>query len=406
MCCLILSAEILPPLPVYLHFAHSLSVGTTLAAIIAVSFLTLGATIRSHQARDISLLDARANGLLIGALLIGLVFLHGFAASSYTAIDYHRFSISLAILCILLAGGAAIGLAFRTATPEDLNSASWICFWFFAGVILLRLLKLEPDAQAFPKAMFPYTETSHFALAFGPIYLYRCVTAHRRNRLFWILFGFTLALVLKSATLIAFALGAAVLSRRLTVTLLVTLIGVVAGAASHLSYFAERAELSTHSSNLSALVYLQGWQFVIHSLELSHGWGLGFQQLGVHPFHLAVTRIIQQLANGTPLNSMGGSFIFSKLASEFGIFGILLGIVYLYYTLQTVKTIRNCRTAQRETLPRCIVIAFGVDMFLRGTGYFYGAPLLFLASIVSLWRPPELLRRHHSSQNRTLVAIR
>lgn len=406
ICALLLSTEVFPPLLVYLHVAHSLSVGTTFAAILAISFLALSTTVRGLRTPHSSLFDVRANDLLLMALVVGLVFVHGVTAGSIVAVNYHRLSLSLVLLCILFVGSAAIGSALRAATPGDLNRASWICFCFFIGIIIVRLLNLEPDAQAFPKALFPFTETSHFALAFGPIYLYRCVAAPVRRRLVWILLGFALALLLRSATFIALAVVAAILCRRLIIVLIGAATGAFAGAASHLSYFVARADLSAHSSNLSALVYLQGWQFIIRSLEISHGWGLGFQQLGVHPFHLNVTRLIQQLTGGTPLNAMGGSFIFSKLASEFGLFGILLGIAYFYYALESVNAIRRRDSYQHDTLPRCVVVAFGIDMFLRGTGYFYGAPLLFLAAVNFLRRQRQSMRLHYHSRHRNIVALR
>jgi hypothetical protein len=50
-----------------------------------------------------------------------------------------------------------------------------------------------------------------------------------------------------------------------------------------LTYFTDRLALSHSSSNLSALVYLQGVELIEEALETTRAWGIGFQQLGFAP---------------------------------------------------------------------------------------------------------------------------
>ncbi|MHB1828459.1 MAG: hypothetical protein ACYCV6_12295 [Steroidobacteraceae bacterium] len=391
---------------VYIHIATTLAVGTLAAGVVALLLLLVNASIMAKRTGQLSLLDARANGVIFIALILAFICAHGIVASRIAPLDYRRFALSLVPLTLLLGGGFAIGVAIRNATSAQLHTMSWVFFWVFMGIIVLRLLKLEPHPGLFHKPTFPFTETSHFVLALAPIFLYRCVTAPRQHRLAWVIFGFGLAVLLKSATMVAFAFGAAMLCRRLAIIIAATGIALVTGAATHLHYFTARAAISAHSSNLSALVYYQGWEFFWHALTISHGWGLGFQQLGVHPMHLAVSRLIQTLAGGKGLNTMGGSFVFSKLGSEFGVFGITLAIAYLYACVKSIATLRTTKTFEHDTFSRCVIVSFGVDLFIRGTGYFYGPAMLFLAAAYSLSPRYDLLRRGVSARARDILVLR
>jgi hypothetical protein len=153
-------------------------------------------------------------------------------------------------------------------------------------------------------------------------------------------------------------------------------------------------------------VYLQGWEFVWRALTISHGWGLGFQQLGIHPMHLAISRLIRAANHGKGLNMKGGSFVFSKLSSEFGMFGIALAIAYLYFCMKSMVTLRTTKTFQHDTFPRCVIVSFGVDLFVRGIGYFYGPAMLFLAAVYSLSPRYDLLRRALSARARDILVLR
>ncbi len=406
LCALIIGTVTLPSLLVYIHIATTLAVGTLAAGILAVLLLLVNTTIMAKRTGQFSLLDVRANDMIFIALIMTFICAHGVIASRIAPLDYRRFVLSLVPLTFLLGGGFAIGVAIRNATATQLHMMSWVFFWVFMGILLLRLLKLEPHPGALHTPTFPFAETSHFMLALAPIYLYRCVTAPRQHRLAWVVFGFGLAILLKSATMVGFAFGAAILCRRMTITMAATAIALIAGAATHLHYFTSRADISSHSSSISALVYLQGWEFIWHALTISHGWGLGFQQLGIHPMHLAVSRLIRAANHGKALNMKGGSFVFSKLSSEFGVFGLALAIAYLYVSLKSIMTLRTTKTFEHDTFSRCVIVSFGVDLFFRGIGYFYGPAMLFIAATYSLSTRYDLLRRGVSARGRDILVLR
>lgn len=406
LCAIFLAADTLPPLIVYLRISSSLAAGLIVAAALAIALVAVNFAVISTRSGKQTLLQARANSVVLIGTTLALICVHGMIASRLVPVNFHRFALSLIPLVFLLAGATSIAYVLRTATQRQIDSMVWVCFWTFIGFLVLRLIHFEPDASTYNKPMFPFTEPSHFALAFGPIYLYRSITAPKPLQWGWIAFGVLVAIMLKNATLLAYAFGAAMLCRRLLFLASAAMIVVLTTAATHISYFTSRADISSHSRNLSVLVYIQGWEFLWRSLRLSHGWGLGFQQLGTSPLHLAITQVIRSYANGTALNTMGGSFVFSKLGSEFGVFGVLVTIAFAILCIKSVVTLRTATHFRHDTFARCLIVAFGIDMFVRGTGYFYGAPLLFLGAALSLSPGYGFLRLQVSTGGAETLVLR
>lgn len=407
LCAIFLAAETLPSLVVYFHISNSLAAGLIVAAAIAIALVSVNFAIVSARTGGQTVFHAHANSIVLIGTTLALICAHGVIASRLVPVDFHRFALSLIPLVFLLAGATSIAYVLRTATPRQIDSMVWVCFWIFIGFIILYLIHLEPDSSAFNRAFFPFPEPSHFALAFGPIYLYRSISAPRHRQLAWIAFGAITALVVRDVTLLAFAVGAAVLCRRLLILTFAAACVILTTAATHLSYFTSRADISSHSRNLSALVYLQGWELLLRSLRLSHGWGLGFQQLGTFPLHVSITRVIRGYTQGSALNTMNGSFVFSKFASELGVFGVLLTIAFIILCIKSIVKLRAASgSVPQDTLARCIIVAFGVDMFIRGPGYFYGAPLLFLGAALSLSPGYGLLRRKTSRDGAETLVLR
>jgi hypothetical protein len=159
---------------------------------------------------------------------------------------------------------------------------------------------------------------------------------------------------------------------------------VVAGLPLELSYFTSRLDFSGTVMNLSNLVYLQGWEMALESLSRSHGWGVGFQQLGLHGTDVPAAALIRIIMLGDDTNLTDGSFVFSKLVSEFGVIGIVLGIIYVIGATGCVLALRTKKGRCGTTLARCIVVSYGVDMFVRGPGYFVQSTLLFIAAMAVL----------------------
>jgi hypothetical protein len=275
------------------------------------------------------------------------------------------------------------------------------------AIIVLHLTGLQPGTGRGDKSTFPFDELSHFALAFGPVFLYRCATSRGRlRRDFWVILGFALAVVLKSATLVAVALIAAFICRRLLVCLALGAVVAAVGLTVEFKYFTSRADISSHSTNTSALVYLEGWEMLGESIAETDGWGVGFQQLGVHGPASPAAAIIERLTGGGDLNLTDGSFVMAKLGSELGVMGLLLVFGFSLVALKSVLRLRSGRGPPVLTFARSIVAAYSVDMFVRGTGYFTESTLLFVGALFVLTPEGGLLRAGRGAHWRQLMVLR
>lgn len=405
LCLLLVTEQLVPSVPFYAGIAPSMALGMVIAAAVCIVVLSICWAIES-RAIGSGVLDANANGLmLIGTVLI-VVILHGVVADQMVGLDLGRFIASLIPLVLLLAGGIALATAIRNASQAHVSHAIWVSFWVLCAVLVFKATGLQPAAGRWAKSTFPFTETSHFALAFAPVYLFLCSTARSGRRNLWLLFGFALALALKSATLLAVVFIAAAICRRFLVVLASAALIAAVGLTGQLKYFASRAALSDDSSNISALVYLEGWEMLDDSLVRSHGWGVGFEQLGLEGSNVAAAEAIRQHTQGMDLNLKDGSFVLSKLGSEFGVVGLLLVVGYAWLALRCSLALRSGGGSLNEQFARSVVLAYWVDMFVRGTGYFSQSTLLFVGACLALAPAGGLLSLVRSESRHNLLVLR
>lgn len=379
LCLMLLAAQLLPPLPAYFGLVQSMALGTVLAASLCILLIAVRWAISARRFRA-GFLDIGAGSFLLIVAALVAVVLHGIIADQFSGVDFARFSAALIPLVLTLGGALALAAAVRSASAEQILAASWVSFTVLCAIILLKVAGLQPRGSVLPKSTFPFTETSHFALAFGPILLYRCTTAAPRRRDLWLAFAVALAIVVKSGTLLAVALMAAVIGRRVLLALIGVAVVAALGLSVQLKYFTSRIDLSNKSSNLSALVYLEGWEMLQDSLERSSGWGVGFEQLGLSGTNVTAAESIRRVTGGEDFNLTDGSFVLSKLGSEFGVVGLLMVLGYCLLAVRSLRLLRAGMGSANENLARCIVLGYAVDMFVRGTGYFTQSTMLFLAA--------------------------
>jgi len=141
------------------------------------------------------------------------------------------------------------------------------------------------------------------------------------------------------------------------------------------------------SFNLSSLVYVQGWQDAYFNLKHTFGLGLGFNMMGQGELPNVPVRHILAESGAGELNSHDGSFLFSKVVSEFGFFGILLFLGFALILVRRHRILRR-RAPDDAGLVVQVVLAFVlyISMFVRTGGYFSSPFLLFLPVFFSLIR--------------------
>lgn len=324
--------------------------------------------------------SARSIAVLTLLILLGIQ-LHLVVAASMIPVDLGRAVASMVLLVIVLMGGHAMFTLIRKEGEHQVDRAVSQAFNVLCLVALAAVLGIAPPTgHSMTKPVFPFTEPSHFAIGFVPILMYRCVTASTLRRLLSLAGGFVIALVLENLTLVAGCLLVAFVSLRLPLVLLLIAFATLLASQVDLTYYWDRLDLTTETQNLSSLAFLQGWQLISESWGNTDGWGLGFQQLGLQGTSVNAAELIEVIA-GMPLNVYDGSFTASKLVSEFGIFGVVLLLVYLFLAVKSVIFLRRARSGGVAVLAHCILVAYGLELGLRGSGYFTGSVLLVMAAV-------------------------
>jgi hypothetical protein len=386
----LLSVQILPSLLHYLSFDPSNAIGTV-AVCSMILLVSIATQAYRLQYRRGPYVRSEWGSILFAATIVLLVVPHAAIANNFQTTDLERFVKTLPLLFVLLGGGAALGHMLLGATDRELDMTLVISLFILSISVPLSIAGLQPEVVEFgyEKSIFPFTETSHFALAVAPVFLYRCIKSTGHARSLWLLLGFILAVVLQSVTFLIACVLAAIACRRILLVSLVGLVFVLGVVPFQLDYFASR--LTGGSSNISTLVFVQGWQLMIEAMTRSFGWGVGFQQLGVQGTNVSAADAIYLLASIDTLNVLDGGFVFAKLAAEFGVIGILLGVWFLIGAIRSILALRQRQERPVIVFARCVLVCFCVDMFARGTGYFSGSTLLAVAAISILLRSRKYL---------------
>jgi hypothetical protein len=216
----------------------------------------------------------------------------------------------------------------------------------------------------------------------------------RRNGMF-ALFG--LLLLSRSSTLIAL-IGAWILYRmviqgRFRQSLLIVLaMGLLIFLGSVIDYdqivnpTVERVVgifSSSEVENISSLVYLQGWQDAWSNLQRTNGIGLGFNMMGCNPIPDVPAREILSRAQ-LDLNAEDGSFLFSKIISEAGVFGFMLFVMAIWWWIKLEQQIKKCNDMVSSEIGRIhsvIMFCFVASSFVRSMGYFDGVLFFWIAAL-------------------------
>ena len=337
-----------------------------------------------------------------GVLLLAvgvLVAVHLCIAAWIVPVDWLRALTSLPVALLVI--GTAIALSpmvFGQQVGLDLTARTAFAILLISAV--LGMTGFNPPEADWNSPAFPFTEPSHFALAFTPLLLWASVSSSGTRRALCLLGGLGIAAAMPSLTLLLGVLLIATIC--LPIWQLSLAIGVcVAGSmalAPDLGYFLDRIDLLSDVTNLSSLVWLQGWELAWEAISETRGWGVGFQQLGIATTSAEAASTINSLAGGD-LNLLDGGFNFAKLAGEFGAFGVAAVAAYLVNVVSAMRKLRAHsfglkKEASGTLLAMSFVVAYTLELFVRGGGYFSGTSVLALAALVHLAREARIRKRH------------
>ena len=154
----------------------------------------------------------------------------------------------------------------------------------------------------------------------------------------------------------------------------------------NLAYYTDRLQFND-PQNVSALVFLSGWERALLNISENSLFGIGLNQLGYDEKIGVYQNKIAYL--GLPdLNIKDGGSLAPKLIAEFGFLGIILLAIYLFFFLKLLYKHKIKRFTYKfnylDTFYYSIFMMSFVCIFLRNSGYFSPIIFLLLCSIIYL----------------------
>jgi hypothetical protein len=245
----------------------------------------------------------------------------------------------------------------------------------------------------YSKSVFPFSEPSHYVISSGWIILASGFYFDTKIKLLIILLLTLMGLFFPSTLLFLFIFFMIIFyffKNIKKIIFLILFLGplflIISSTIDNSKYFSDRLNFSKDNSNLTSLVYLQGWDDAKRAMEQTNGLGVGFQNMGnLEPSPLNMK--IYYLA-GNFKNRNDGGFLASKLISEFGIIGILFIFLYIIYFIKSfvflVLHSDDYKIHPIVITSHSIIVLFFIELFARGYGYFSPTILLVISAIYIL----------------------
>jgi len=367
--------------------AQSMAAGIVVVIMMSV-FLSLSSYLRPIAIQNLVMVFFIINTLLLIVLLSGV-------QSFFTNNTFNddRFVQTFSFLLLFIFGVFSWVLLSTKVTSCQADFSVKFVFYVLLLSGFVSLTGFSPFFSDARKPVLLFAEPSHFAVSIAPFLLYMAVTSQSRVKNVLLLLTIILALLQQSLTLLVSVLIVSVFSLRLHKLLFGFLIGagflVLGHESIDVDYYISRLNFTEDNDNLTALVFMSGWERAYLNTIGSHGLGVGFQQLGFVGERGVMMEKLAVLGVGY-LNLKDGGNVATKLISEFGIFAIMGLFVYLIYFVRFAKWLRGvslqnifAACPKKVFFVSCFVMYF-IEFFLRGTGYFTSGGFLFLVSIIWL----------------------
>ena len=245
-----------------------------------------------------------------------------------------------------------------------------------------------------------YSEPSHLG---GYVVPFACLVPYLSYKFKKTLHILLLVVVMfgSSATMfVAWALATLLLNRRKFSGILAIIFLIFCSAASifyfdtrltdHIEEFAFVLD-AAKSSNLTILVFSQGYEYVINSYKNLNILGTGLETLG--KVVLTSDAYMKLDSMGYPLNRTDGGIGLARIAAELGILFSTVLVVYVFYSAYKIlrADIRNLPVAIATVM---WVVVF-INIFLRGGGVF-DASFIYLMLIGKLLPKNEKKNNNHN----------
>jgi hypothetical protein len=321
--------------------------------------------------------------LLQMLFVISMIIIHYYFSGYFFALEQDSIRMFGSIACFIFFFPAAYVAASSLVKIQQSKLRLILGFIFI--ILLFNAILTSTGVDYFSlqsnKPAFLFSEPSHYALISAPFLMYHVRSRLRGWKLALLIYGLSSVYIENLTMLVVFIFTLIVGFNLRKLFLLLPFLIIIFLIFANVDYFYYRLVYSPNDvNNISLLVFLQGWQNAFLALSNTFGWGVGFQQFGIaNPSGELTKKIIE--ISGTSLNLFDGGTTASKLIGEFGVFGAVLVLVFIYRAIKAYKVLCNgIALTDLFVFSKCVEIAILIELFVRGVGYF--SPNLFLYLIV------------------------
>ncbi len=279
-------------------------------------------------------------------------------------------------------------IVYHKSLNENFEGNVKIILFIIFNLIIFSFSNIKiGNYDYYSKSIFPLREPSHFALYFGyffPIAFYYCKNFTTKFLLFFFLTFFSLywdSFLLIVMTFVSLLISNYKNKRYLiygSVLIIFMVLLVSKYSLIDFEYYESRLDFN-EAKNLSTLIYLQGWDIIITTLNSTNIFGVGLNNLdAIKPG--VYSEIIYSVTDKY-FNRNDGGFLAAKIIGEMGWLGVLILFMYLKFVISRLKYLSSNYSVLHYFYSSVLVISL-FELFLRGLGYFTIGTVLVVASIL------------------------
>jgi hypothetical protein len=260
--------------------------------------------------------------------------------------------------------------------------------------VLAFFIKLYPtkNYSQLNKGTFPFFEPSHYVLSIAPFLFYFINSdSNKKIKIFYFILFISFLSVVNNLTLllvIIMSLFFLLRTRKQYFFSLLFIIPIIIFfVILNLDYYSSRI-IQNDTENLSALVWIQGWENALIMFKNTYGLGVGFQQFGISGLAGEATdtiAILRASEENSTLNQLDGGTLGAKIIGEFGVIGILIIILLSRISILSIIKIKKdikIRNNPIYLFSLCILSSYIIEIFARSMSYISHSMFLFLFALI------------------------
>ncbi|MGK7246290.1 hypothetical protein ACSPAH_14125 [Buttiauxella agrestis] len=388
----------LPSMLMILFHQSSFTLGIVVSSVIIIAAnLLISKTKFKLDKKNYSLLLVIIFSILF--VLLHFITVYYYSASGLFLPDIPKFILSFLFIIVCTIAAFMTKVVIGNAQEHEVHTTLRFVLYVLILNALISLSKIDFFNSGLAKPTFLFQEPSHFALVCAPLLTYFSFIYIRSplRIVLLLMFGlwgvyiqnFTMIL----AVLIAYIITTKSLLPSFIFIILISITGYVFIESDFFSYYRDRLDLAGDSQNLSSLVLLQGWENSFLSLSKSLI-GVGFQQYGTSTLYGEISEKIYSMLH-IYINTFDAGSTAPKIIGEFGVFGIILILAYLFYWVKVyIRARRNRFTKDKKFLLfSSIYLSSFLEFFVRGAGYFTPSMFFFIVSVMYFISHNKLKKR-------------